>query len=256
MMVLVEVHGHHLDQLGIAERVDLVYDFALPPLTLDAMFTGDAGPLKRWIGMRPNNSINVLDTHDGIGVIDVGLDPRRPERSGLLAPERIHELVEGIHERAGGASRAATGESASNLDLYQVNCTFYDALGRDDDRYLAARMLQLLLPGTPQIYYVGLLAGENDIELLAATGVGRDVNRHRYTPAEIAEAVERPVVRRLLDMLRWRVTEPGFHGTFELLDTPDHLVSVRWSAPASTFTVTVDLRTGAVHADPALPFLA
>ena len=65
-------------------------------------------------------------------------------------------------------------------------------------------------------------------------------------------------MQQLLAMLRWRATEPAFHGTFELLDTPDHLVSVRWSTGStrSTVTVTVDVRTGAIHADPALPFLA
>lgn len=244
MRVLVEIHGHHLDQIDIARRVDLVYDFALPPLTLDALFTGDAGPLKRWIGMRPNNAVNVLDTHDGIGVIDVGVDPRDRSRTGLLSEHRIHDLVEGIHRRSNDTSRLATGSAASNLDLYQVNCTFYDALGRDDQRYLAARMIQLVLPGTPQIYYVGLLAGSNDMELLAESGVGRDVNRHRYSAAEIAEALERPVVRRLVEMLRWRATEPAFDGTFELLASPEHELSVRWSAPESTVTVTVDLRTG------------
>jgi sucrose phosphorylase len=180
MDVLVEMHGHHLDQIAIAPHVDLVYDFALPPLTIDALTTGDADPLRRWIEMRPSNAINVLDTHDGIGVIDVGVDARDPSRAGLLSPERIDALVEGIHQRSGDVSRQATGSSASNVDLYQVNCTFYDALGRDDDRYLAARTIQCMLPGTPQIYYVGLLAGGNDTELLARTGVGRDVNRHHY----------------------------------------------------------------------------
>ena len=54
------------------------------------------------------------------------------------------------------------GQDGDGNDLYQVNCTFYDALGRSDARYLAARTIQLVLPGFPQIYYVGLLAGEND----------------------------------------------------------------------------------------------
>ena len=251
--VLVEIHGHHLDQIEIARQVDMVYDFALPPLTLDALFTGDAEPLKRWIGMRPTNAINVLDTHDGIGIIDVGVDPRRPDRAGLLEPTRIDALVEGIHERSGGSSRAATGGAASNLDLYQVNCTFFDALGRDDDRYLAARMIQLLLPGISQIYYVGLLAGSNDAELLAATGVGRDINRHRYSPDELAVELERPVVRRLLEMLRWRATADVFDGSFELLDSADHEIKVRWSTSASTLTVTVDVSTGRVDADPPIP---
>ena len=164
---------------------------------LDALFTGDAAPLRRWIAMRPNNSINVLDTHDGIGVIDVGVDPRRPERPSLLAPARIHDLVEGIHDRSGGASRLATGAAASNLDLYQVNCTFYDALGRDDRRYLAARLVQLLLPGTPQVYYVGLLAGTNDVSLLEATGVGRDINIGRHARI-LSGLIDSPLLRALI----------------------------------------------------------
>jgi sucrose phosphorylase len=241
--VLVEIHGHHRDQIDIARRVDRVYDFALPPLVLDALFTGDARTLKHWIGIRPDNSINVLDTHDGIGVIDIGQDPRDPSRPGLLRPDRIHDLVEGIHDRSGGSSRAATGSAASNLDLYQVNCTFHDALGRDDARTLAARMMQLMLPGVPQVYYVGLLVGENDLDLLAATGVGRDVNRHRYTPAEVDAALERPVVRELLALLRWRASEPAFLGTFELLPSADHEIAVRWSSTVSTTTVTVDVRS-------------
>ena len=247
MRVLVEIHGHHLDQIDIAGRVDLVYDFALPPLALDALFTGDSGALERWIAIRPNNAVNVLDTHDGIGVIDVGVDRRNRHRPGLLPEHRIHDLVEGIHERSGGTSRLATGSAASNLDLYQVNCTFYDALGRDEQQYLAARMIQLLLPGTPQIYYVGLLAGSNDVELLTESGVGRDVNRHRYTAEEVAEALERPVVRRLVEVLRWRATEPAFDGTFELLASPAHQLSVRWTAPESTVTVTVDLRSAEIE---------
>jgi sucrose phosphorylase len=246
MQVLVEIHGHHLDQLAIAGRVDLVYDFALPPLTLDALYRGDATALKRWAAMRPTNAVNVLDTHDGIGIVDVGVDPRDPNRTGLLSPEQIHDLVESIHEHSGGTSRAATGAAASNLDLYQVNCTFYDALGRDDERYLAARTIQLLLPGIVQVYYVGLLAGTNDMELLAATGVGRDVNRHRYSPAEVHDALEHPVVQRLVELLRWRSTEPAFDGGFELLDSDDHVLAVRWSSPASTITATVDLRSAAV----------
>nr|UVY99314.1 sucrose phosphorylase [Agrobacterium fabrum] len=53
----------------------------------------------------------------------------------------------------------ATGTAASNLDLYQVNCTYYDALGRNDDDYLIARAIQFFAPGIPQVYYVGLLGG-------------------------------------------------------------------------------------------------
>lgn len=212
--VLLEIHGHHTQQVEIARTVDLVYDFALPPLVLHALHAGDLEPLRAWLDIRPTNAVTVLDTHDGIGIVDVGPSDLRPGEPGLLLPDQIDTLVEHIHDASGGSSRLATGAAASNLDLYQVNCTFYDALGRDDRRYLLARLIQLVLPGVPQVYYVGLLAGGNDMELLEATGVGRDVNRHHYSPQEVEQALARPVVRAQLDALRLRRDHPAFGGAF------------------------------------------
>lgn len=245
--VLVEVHAYYERQVQIGRSVDLVYDFALPPLVLHALYTGDGTALVRWLGMRPANAVTVLDTHDGIGVIDVGRDqtvePGDPERPGLLTTAQVDELVEGIHARTGGASARATGAAASNLDLYQVNSTFYDALGRDDRRYLAARALQLFTPGIPQVYYVGALAGGNDVDLLARTGVGRDVNRHHYAPDEVAEALTRPVVRAQLALFRFRNTHPAFDGDVEVGLDGSRLTLARRSGGAVA-TVVVDLASG------------
>ena len=156
--VLVEIHSYYREQIEIAKHVDRVYDFALPPLVLHALYTGDARRLRHWLEISPRNAITVLDTHDGIGVIDAGPDRKNPQASpGLLAPEEIDALVETIHQRSLGESRQATGAAANNLDLYQVNCTYYDALGRRDDEYLMARAVQFFAPGIPQVYYVGLL---------------------------------------------------------------------------------------------------
>jgi sucrose phosphorylase len=227
--VLVEVHAHHRRQIEIASRVDWVYDFALPPLALHALYTGDARPLKRWIGMRPTNALTVLDTHDGIGIIDIGADATdRIAQPGLITPEALDQLVETIHACSEGRSRQATGAAASNLDLYQVNCTFYDALGRDDRAYLAARAIQFFLPGVPQVYYVGLLAGHNDMDLLAATGVGRDINRQRFDRAQIDAALQRPVVQDLLRLIRLRNAHPAFGGRFQCVDSGDHTLDLRW----------------------------
>ena len=44
--VLVEIHSYYLKQIEIAKHVDRVYDFALPPLVLHALFKADAQPLK------------------------------------------------------------------------------------------------------------------------------------------------------------------------------------------------------------------
>jgi sucrose phosphorylase len=243
MAVLVEVHSHYERQIEIAGLVDRVYDFALPPLVLHAIFNRTAGPLRRWLGVRPANAVTVLDTHDGIGVIDVGADADDPTKPGLVPPDELDAMVEQIHWNSGGTSRQATGSAASNLDLYQVNCTFYDALGRSDRDYLLARAIQLLTPGIPQIYYVGLLAGGNDVDLLNRSGVGRDINRHRYTPREVTEAIERPVVRALFALIRLRNAHPAFGGTCTVPDDDGERLRLRWDREAHRVELDVDLGT-------------
>jgi sucrose phosphorylase len=244
MEVLVEVHSHYSKQIEIADRVDWVYDFALPPLLLHAFAFGTAEPLKQWIEIRPNNSLTVLDTHDGIGIVDIGADAAdRVGRPGLVPPEELDQLVEQIHANSRGESRQATGAAASNLDLYQVNCTYYDALARDDLAYLLARAVQLFLPGIPQIYYVGLLAGRNDMALLAESGVGRDINRHRYAPGEAAAELTRPVVRELLSLIRHRNACPAFMGCFRSLPCAGESLSLHWAHGDDEAHLSVDFRT-------------
>ncbi|HMB22192.1 MAG: sucrose phosphorylase [Chloroflexota bacterium] len=227
--VLVEIHSYFRRQIEIARQVHRVYDFALPPLVLHAIFNRTAHYLKQWLAISPRNAITVLDTHDGIGVIDIGADGTdSQEHPGLIPPEELDALVERIHMNSNGQSRQATGAAASNLDLYQVNCTFYDALGRNDHDYLLARAIQFFAPGVPQVYYVGLLAGENDMDLLAKSGVGRDINRHTYTAEEIDQAIQRPVVQSLFELIRFRNRHPAFDGTFSLPETGESEITLHW----------------------------
>lgn len=241
--ILIEVHGHYRQQADIAPDVDLVYDFALPPLVLHALYAHDPAPLGRWLSQRPHNAVTVLDTHDGIGIIDAGPNALMPAQPGLLTAAQTGNLVESIHAAGGETSRAATAAPIAGMELHQVNCTFYDALGADDDRYLLARLIQLFVPGIPQIYYVGLLAGHNDTDLLRKTGEGREVNRHYYTPAEIAAQLERPVVRSLLAALRLRSSHPAFEGTFTSRVEGTRIV-LRWDADAAAAVLDADVATG------------
>jgi len=241
--VLVEIHSHYLEQIKIAKQVDWVYDFALPPLVLHTLYTRNARHLKRWFEIRPRNAVTVLDTHDGIGVLDVGADRKGGNLPGLLAPEEIDALVETIHQRSHNESHQATGAAANNLDLYQVNCTFYDALGRNDNEYLIARALQLFTPGIPQVYYVGLLAGANDMNLLRRTGVGRDINRHYYSEQDIHTELRRPIVRSIVDIIRFRSTHRAFAGEFHLLPNNDHEICIEWRNGSEAARLDVDLKS-------------
>lgn len=246
MRTLVEIHSHYQTQIDIAARVGRVYDFALPPLVLHALYTGDAGALARWLRIAPRNCVTVLDTHDGIGIVDVGAHAGRP---GLLDPEQIGALVDRIHDETAGESRRASGHGASNLDIYQVNSTYYDALGQRDVDYLIARAIQFFCPGTPQVYYVGLLAGENDMTLMEKTGVGRDINRHYYTRDEIRAQLQRPVVATLCELIRFRNALPVFDGHFSIEEGKGGTLALRWDADDATARLRVDLRARSASID-------
>lgn len=171
----------------------------------------DPLPLKRWLDISPRNAITVLDTHDGIGIIDIG--PTRTQdglKPGLLHAEQIDALVEQIHKNCNGESLESTGVAASNLDLYQVNATYYSALACNDTHYLLSRLIQFFAPGIPQVYYVGYFFGKNDMERLHYTKVGREINRHHYSETEIDEHIESTQHRIMSALIQFRNTHPAF----------------------------------------------
>jgi sucrose phosphorylase len=238
MAVLVEIHSFYQTQIEIAKKVDFVYDFALPVLVLDTLFHKSAKNLKKWLAIAPRNVVTVLDTHDGIGVVDVASEDGKP---GLIDDDSLNDIVEKIHQNSSNTSRKATGAAASNLDLYQVNCTYFEALGKDKNAYLMARAIQFFVPGVPQVYYVGLLAGENDIQLLAKTKVGRDINRHYYSKDEIDDFVKTGFFADFKSLMVLRNTHKAFNGQFELMETPDALLKMQWKNHDEWALLEVDL---------------
>ncbi|OGS72644.1 MAG: sucrose phosphorylase [Flavobacteria bacterium RIFCSPLOWO2_12_FULL_35_11] len=238
--VLVEIHSYYKTQIEIAKRVDYVYDFALPVLVLDALFNKNASSLKKWLEISPRNAITVLDTHDGIGIVDVAADA---DKLGLIESSVLSKIVDQMHSNSKGNSLKATGAAASNLDLYQVNCTYFDALGRDENAYLIARAIQFFVPGIPQIYYVGLFAGENDMELLDKTNVGRDINRHYFTKNEINEHLKRPLINDLKELMLLRNNHQAFNGDFNLIETSNNVLNIKWTNNNHSAELFIDLTT-------------
>jgi sucrose phosphorylase len=222
---LVEIHSYYQTQIEIAKRVDRVYDFALPPLILHSIFSKDFSALAKWLKISPRNCITVLDTHDGIGIIDVG--PMNG-KSGLLNEIEINNLVETIHLNSAGESKKATGSAASNVDLYQVNCTFYDALGQNDFDYLVARAIQFFSPGIPQIYYAGLLGETNDMVLLDKNNVGRDINRPYVNVNKIEESLKKTLTKTQIELIKLRNTCDAFNGNFTISDSSTVLI-IEWT---------------------------
>ncbi|MGD8266628.1 MAG: sucrose phosphorylase [Desulfobacterales bacterium] len=230
--ILPEVHEHHRYHLKIANKGYWTYDFALPMLVLHTLYHHSSARLRHWLRICPRKQVTTLDTHDGLGVVDV---------EDLLNPEEIERTLSGLDEKGSNTRKLYSGPEYQNLDIYQVNCTYYSALERNDDSYLAARTIQFFAPGIPQVYYVGLLAGENDIELVELTKNGRDINRHNYSLDEIAANIRRPVVRRLLRLMEFRNHYPAFSGTFVIEDAPDDQLVLSWLNNPYRATARIDL---------------
>ena len=207
-------------------------------LLINALYYGQTRYLKHWLEICPRKQFTTLDTHDGIGVVDV---------KDLLPDEEIDRTKEDIFKFGANVKKIYNTSAYNNLDIYQVNCTYYSALGDDDAAYLLARAVQFFAPGIPQVYYVGLLAGKNDLKLLEETKVGRNINRHYYTKEEIAGEVERPVVKKLLHLMEFRNSFPAFDGSFRMEDCGDERLVIVREKDGYTARLDADFKTKEFH---------
>ena len=218
--ILPEIHEHYTIPMKIADKGFWIYDFALPVLTLHALYNHTGVYLKQWMERCPMHQFTTLDTHDGIGIVDV---------KDLLPDEEVDKVKEQMYQQGANVKKIYSSEAYNNLDIYQVNTTYYSALGNQDDAYLLARAIQFFAPGIPQVYYVCMLAGSNDVDLMERTKNGRDINRHYYSLEEVAEQQQRPVVQKLKELMELRNTHPAFslEGTISIQAEGDHLQIVR-----------------------------
>ena len=234
--LLTEVHGDVPMQRRLAGRGSWSYDFALPGLVLHALIAGTADRLVAHLRGAPARIITTLDSHDGI--------PIQPDLQGALSTDEARLVVDACLAAGGNLSRVFTRDDLPDpsFDAHQANCTYYAAVGCDDEAYLLARAIQLFAPGIPQVYYVGLLAGDNDLDAVARSGEGRAINRHDYGAAEIDIALERPVVRRLLELVALRRDHPAFDGTLAISGGGPRL-RLTWGRGEATCTLEADLAT-------------
>jgi glycosidase len=164
---------------GGTDEAQLVYNFALPPLVLHAFYRGDASWLSSWaeaLVYPPAGAtfLNMLDTHDGVGL---------PGAEGILPPEEIAFLVETARRHGSFVSyRSGDGEEVP----YEINTTWYSALNLENtgepralqiQRFVASRSVALALRGVPAVYIHSLAGSRNHVALALETGVKRDVNR-------------------------------------------------------------------------------
>ncbi len=233
--LLPEIHASYGEKIYdlVASKGYMTYDFFLPGLLIYAIEKHDPSVLINWakeIIEKDIKVVNMLGCHDGIPLLDL---------KGLLPEEEIQSMIDVLVSR-GGFVKDLHG--AKNM-YYQVNATYYSALGDDDKKMLFARAIQMFMPGKPQVWYLDLFAGKNDHEAVARAGAGghKEINRTNLSMEQIEKELQRDVVRKQIELLKLRKEHPafGFDGQLSI-DTDGSVVSFTWTKGADSITLKAD----------------
>ena len=209
----------NLSYFGNANEAHAVYNFALPPLILQALLSGNSEKLKTWqMSMPPAQTgtfyFNFIASHDGIGLRPV---------EGLLSSEQIHELVTCMESFGGKISWRAT--EGGGRKPYEINIALYDALkgnlhGRDQwqlSRFLCAHAIMFALEGIPGIYIHSFVGTGNHYQGVEHTGQNRAINRYKWQIDELLEQLEdqssehSQVYQGIVTLLNIRIQQAAFH---------------------------------------------
>jgi sucrose phosphorylase len=236
LRILPEIHAMYEE--GIHNKISkhgyLTYDFFLPGLIIDAFERKDASILKKWIHEiidQGIETVSMLGCHDGIPLLDL---------KGLLTEEQIQSLIQIVVDR-GGHVKDLHGKKHM---YYQVNATYFSALGEDENRLILSRALQMFMPGKPQVWYLDLLGGKNDYEAVKAAGPSghKEINRSNLTLDEVKERMNLPLVKKQVDLLKLRNQHLAFkrEAQIRLLECPDHLLWIEWTNDDHSATIKID----------------
>ncbi len=238
LTLLPEIHSRYEEKIHekLALEGYMTYDFFLPGLIIDAFERNTSELLIRWINDIQEKGIrvvNMLGCHDGIPLLDL---------KGLLKDEQIQKLID-IVVRRGGYVKDLHGKK--NM-YYQVNATYYSALGENDTKLILARAIQIFMPGKPQVWYLDLLAGKNDHAAVAKAGPAghKEINRTNLTLEQAFKGLEKNVVQRQLSLLRFRNSFPafGFDAKLNILSTRPEILKLRWVNNGCVATLEANLK--------------
>ena len=251
LTVLPEIHaeyGLHLHD-EVANEGYYIYDFFLPGLTIHTIENRDSRALITWakeIISKGYKTVNMLGCHDGIPVLDLkGKEINGVYNKGLLEDVEIESIMNKIMER-GGRVKNLYDPSGNKISYYQINATFFSALGEDEQKLLLARAIQLFMPGIPQVWYLDLFAGKNNYKAADNGGSAghKEINRTTLTIQDIENGLKRDVVINQLEMIRLRNTLKAFLGEVKINETSNDEINILWVNNKDFAQLKVNLQKG------------
>ncbi len=224
VLLLTETNVPHEENLSYfgdgQDEAHMVYQFALPPLILHTLTSGDASRLTEWASTLelPSQQVtffNFTASHDGIGV--------RPAR-GILSDSEIEKLVSLTEERGGGISYRRLADNSRQA--YELNINYFNALSARTEinnhpgiaiaRFLCSQAMMLTFPGLPAIYFHSLFGSQNDPKGVERTGHLRSINREKFIlqpfESELAQSdsIRHQVLKGYKKLLRVRRSHSAF----------------------------------------------
>ena len=182
----------NLSYLIEGNEANLAYNFTLPPLLLEAIYTGKTDLLKSWLATwkelpRHTSLLNFTSSHDGIGLRAL---------EGIMDDQRIHNLLVESEKRGGLVShrRLSNGDDQP----YELNISWWSAMsneGSDNtlfqfERFLLSQLFTLSIKGVPAFYLPSVLASPNDIDSFRKTGQRRDLNREKFEANQLLDVLK------------------------------------------------------------------
>jgi len=244
--IITETNVPHMENISYfgdgTDESHLVYNFALPPLTVNAILEGDATILSRWVETlnTPTEKTffyNFTASHDGIGLLPA---------KDILSDEQIAKLIQITLNRGGRVSFKSNADGSESA--YELNISLFDLVSdpRADEppelkvnRFVASQAVALSIRGIPAIYYHSILGSQNYYEGVEKTGTRRAINREKLNLLQLEKELKDPLSRRymvfhnLCNLIKKRQQIEAFHpeGKQKVLDIHPSLFSIERSSP-------------------------
>lgn len=250
LLLLPEIHAEYGLNLHdeVAKKGYQIYDFFLPGLMIHTLEKNSNKAILKWakeIISKGYKTVNMLGCHDGIPVLDLkGKEVNGTYNKGLLEDNEIESIMDTVIER-GGRVKNLYDPSGNKISYYQVNATFFSALGENEAKLLLARAIQLFMPGIPQVWYLDIFAGKNNYKAAdeGGTGAHKEINRTTLSIEDINQGVKKGVVKNQLKLMRLRNTLKAFSGGISFQESEENEFHITWTSNDSFAELKANLTT-------------